>query len=203
MWCAASRHAALPNALAWRVLATTMLAVVLSGCAADGQPGATLIAARGRTIAFESIDGPPQPVFQKLVENLAAEAVARQVTVISREATPQYRIRGYLAASVEGRRTHIGWVWDVYDGQKQRMLRIVGEEPGVRRASDAWSVADDQMLRQIARTSIDRLAAFLAGSGGSPSPAAEPAAEQTVAAADPSVFAPAVAAAVALADTRN
>jgi hypothetical protein len=181
-------------------LASPLLALVLAACIVDGQPGVSLVASRGATVAFESIDGPPQPVFQKLVENLAAEAVARQVSVISREARPQYRIRGYLAASVEGRRTHIGWVWDVYDADKRRVLRIVGDEPGSR-ASDPWTAADDAMLRKIARTGMDRLASFLntPGTGRPPTPG-PPSADDLVVASNEGSRASALAAAVALAD---
>jgi hypothetical protein len=186
---------------AWRPLAAIALALALASCIVEGQPGISLVASRGPTVAFESIDGPPQPVFQKLVENLAAESVARQVSVISREARPQYRIRGYLAASVEGRRTHIGWVWDVYDSDKRRVLRIVGEEPGGR-ASDAWAVADDAMLRKIAGTSMDRLAVFLNASGSGRPPQPGLADDLTVAGAETGVRASALAAAVALADAR-
>jgi hypothetical protein len=185
------------------VLAAPLFALALTACVADGQPGLSLAASRGATVAFESIDGPPQPVFQKLVENLAAEAVGRQVSVISREARPQYRIRGYLAASVEGRRTNIGWVWDIYDADKRRMLRIVGEEPGSRRNPDAWAAADDAMLRKIARQSIDRLATFLNAPGTDRPPSGPQGADDmTVAAADEGARASALAAAVALADAR-
>jgi hypothetical protein len=188
---------------AWRLVATPafVLALGLAGCTTDGQP--SLTAGRTATIAFESIDGPPQPVFQKLVESLASEAVARQVAVISREATPQYRIRGYLAAHVERGRTHIGWVWDVYDAEKRRALRIAGEEPGGRRGSDAWTAADEQMLRRIARTSMDRLAAFLAASGGGPPPAAPASDGIRVASAGYAAAPPALAAALTLADARR
>jgi hypothetical protein len=188
---------------AGRLLAAPVAALALAACALDGQPGISLVANRGATVAFESIDGPPQPVFQRLVENLAAEAVARQVSVISREASPQYRVRGYLAASIEGRRTHIGWVWDVYDTDKRRVLRIVGEEPGGR-TSDAWGAADDVMLRRIARTGIDRLATFLTSGGTAKPPAGPPAAEDmtVAAAAADGARASALAAAMALADAR-
>jgi len=150
-----------------RLTAASALALALAaaGCTGGGQPIGSLAGGRGATIAFESIDGPPHPVFQRLVENLAAEAVARQVIVISREAAPSYRIRGYMAAHVEGRRTHIGWVWDVYDADKHRVLRIADEEPGGRAGADAWNAADEAMLRRIARTGMDRLAAFLDAGG--------------------------------------
>src|SRR5215510_7481473 len=158
---AAGRLAGAKRARAWRLAGVLAFTLAAAGCTTDGQPMASFASARSGTIAFESIDGPPQPVFQKLVENLATEAVARQVAVISREATPSYRIRGYMAAHLAGKRVHIGWVWDVYDANKRRVLRIASEEPAGRRAGDAWSAADDAMLRRIAQTSMDRLAVFL------------------------------------------
>jgi hypothetical protein len=225
---AAGHLAGAKHARAWRLAGIFALALAAAGCTTDGQPTASFASARSATVAFESIDGPPQPVFQKLVENLATEAVARQVAVISRESTPQYRVRGYMAAHIAGRRIHIGWVWDVYDANKRRVLRIANEELGGRSGGDAWAAADEAMLRRIARTGIDRLAVFLDGSPAS-RPAAEPADEDRVAAAGDgppaagfmpvrqaadastlpvrraqrSAEAPALEAALALADTRH
>src|SRR5262245_42006201 len=197
---AAGRLAGAKRARAWRLAGVLAFALAAAGCTTDGQPMASFASARSGTVAFESIDGPPQPVFQKLVENLATEAVARQVMVISREATPQYRIRGYMAAHVERGRTHIGWVWDVYDAEKRRMLRISGEEPGGRRGSAAWTAADDQMLRKISRTSMERLAAFLGDARTRPQPE-EPADTGGIRVAAAGYTAPALAAALQLADT--
>ena len=117
------------------------------------------------TIAFDSIDGPPVGVFNRLVDNLSAEAQGRQLAIASREGAANYRVRGYLAAQVIRGRTHISWVWDVYDDDKLRALRIVGEEAGGRAGADPWSVADEAMLRRIARASMERLAGFVAQSG--------------------------------------
>ena len=127
-------------------------------------------AASGPTIAFESIDGPPVGVFNRLVDNLSAEAQARNLAIASREGAANYRVRGYLAAQVIRGRTHISWVWDVYDDDKLRALRISGEEAGGRGGGDPWSVADEAMLRRIARTSMDRLAAFLRNPGAPAEP---------------------------------
>src|SRR5262249_47400328 len=91
----------------------------------------------------------------RLGETIRGDGGGGQVTVICGEATPSYRIRGYMAAHVEGRRTHIGWVWDVYDADKHRVLRIADEEPGGRAGADAWNAADEAMLRRIARTGMD------------------------------------------------
>jgi hypothetical protein len=171
-------------------LAALALALVgAAACTTDGNPpgmAAMPAAARGSTIAFESIDGPPVGVFQKLVLDLSEEAQARQVTVVSRESTPAYRIRGFLAVHVVQGRPQVAWVWDVYDAEKRRALRISGEEPGTRKGADAWGAADDQMLRRIARVSVERLVAFLASPGTPqlPEPSSPPA-RPAVAAAEP------------------
>jgi hypothetical protein len=156
------------------IVAALALALTAGGCATSGPTTANLATERGASIAFESIDGPPVGVFQNLVTTLAAEATARQVQVVSRAGQPAYRIRGYLAAIVAGSRSHISWVWDVYDTDKHRVLRIAGEEAGGRPGANAWAAADDQMLRRIARSSMDRLVAFLAAPQAPAGPATQP-----------------------------
>jgi hypothetical protein len=137
-------------------------AVALGGCSSSGLPGA-LAGANGqaRTVAFESIDGPPETVFKNLVRELNQEAQSRQVSVVSRESAAQYRIRGYVAAHVQGKKTMISWVWDVYDADHQRAMRLTGEEVGAS-GRTAWNAADDQVVNHIARDGMTRLAAFLA-----------------------------------------
>jgi len=137
-------------------------ALALSGCVSDGQPGMMGSAPRNATVAFESIDGPPPGQFQTLVQDLNDEAQARRVAVISREAPSVYRVRGYLAAKVVKGQTTISWVWDVFDRDERRALRITGEETAKAPGHDAWVAADDAMLRRIARESVEQLAAFLA-----------------------------------------
>ena len=149
---------------AWRGIAAALLALCAAGCSETTSSNASLTTS-GRTaptIAFESIDGPPVGVFNRLVDNLSAEAQGRQLALASREGAASYRVRGYVAAQVIRGRTHISWVWDVYDDDKLRVLRITGEEAGGRGGADPWSVADDTMVRKIARASMDRLAGFVA-----------------------------------------
>src|SRR5665647_858029 len=135
-------------------------AVGLAGCVYDGQPNLSAAQPRGATVAFESIDGPPPAQFATLVHNLNDEAQTRGLAVISRENPSAYRVRGYLAAKVVKGQTTIGWVWDVFDGDEHRALRITGEETAPGRQRDAWTAADDAMLQRIARTSMEQLAAF-------------------------------------------
>lgn len=139
-----------------------------AGCTTDSAPGLVHVAMRAPTITFESIDGPPAAVFTKFVAALAAEAEARQILVVSRQTAAVYRVRVYVAANVVEGRTHYDWVWDVYDADQRRTLRIAGEEPGAGRAQDAWSALDDQTLMRIARVSMDRLARSLALPGTTP-----------------------------------
>jgi hypothetical protein len=135
--------------------------ITLAGCGPDGGPGLMAGQPRGATVAFESIDGPPPVQFAKLVHDLNTEAQTRQLAVTSRDSPAAYRVRGYLAAQVAKGATTISWVWDVFDRDQRRVLRISGAETDKRRHGDAWSLADDAMLARIARSSMEQLAAFL------------------------------------------
>ncbi|HVV62461.1 MAG TPA: hypothetical protein VHD14_11965 [Pseudolabrys sp.] len=158
--------------MSWLLVAAC--AAGLAGCTTDGQPTASLSSSspRGASVAFESIDGPPSGVFRKLVQKLNDEAQSRRLAVVSRESPSAYRVRGYLAAEVADGRTAIAWVWDVYDGEQHRALRISGKEQadGHQRA---WAAADDAMVQKIARASMDELAAFLTSAPAAPEPPAE------------------------------
>ena len=149
--------------------------MALAACNPEDRPGASASQPRGATVAFESIDGPPPGQFHELVQALNNEAQTRRLAVISRESPSTYRVRGYLAAKVTKRETTISWVWDVFDRDDRRALRIAGEEAAKGRHRDAWSVADDEMLRRIARSSMDQLAVFLTSPDVAPgTPDAEP-----------------------------
>ena len=158
-------------------LLTVVLGLGLAGCAtAPQQVPAAYASARGPTIAFESIDGPPESIFRKYVQNISDEANARQMAIVSREAPAQFRVRGYLATLVEKRRgTVIAWVWDVYDIDQRRALRITGEEKTSGAGRGTWAAADDTVLRRIAKNGMDQLAAFLAAPNAQPGPPATPA----------------------------
>ncbi|HZL39882.1 MAG TPA: hypothetical protein VFC45_06340 [Pseudolabrys sp.] len=136
-------------------------AMALTACNPQDNPSTLAGQPRGASVAFESIDGPPPGQFRRLVQSLNTEAQSRQLAVMSHDSASAYRVRGYLAAKVAKRETTISWVWDVFDRDDHRALRITGEETakGVRR--NAWSAADDEMLNRIARSSMDQLAAFL------------------------------------------
>jgi hypothetical protein len=150
------------------LVAALLLGLTAAGCTTNGQPPLASATLRGPTVAFESIDGPPESVFHKLVQTLSEEAEARQLAVVSREGPAQYRVRGYVSAQTQGKRTTVAWVWDVYDGDQRRAIRISGEEPASTAGRGTWAVADDLVLRRIAYAGMDRLVAFLASPDAQP-----------------------------------
>jgi hypothetical protein len=150
------------------VLLAAACALALTACDPHDNPGAFMGQPRGASVAFESIDGPPPGQFRQLVQDLNNEAQTRRLMVISRESPSAYRVRGYLAAKVVGKReTTISWVWDVFDGDDRRALRIEGDET-VKGGHHGWSAVDDEMMNRIARNSMEQLAAFLTSGEAAP-----------------------------------
>jgi hypothetical protein len=146
--------------VAFGLLAPALLGISLADCDTTGQPMMPLASAPAGTVAFERIDGLPEPQFRRLVQNLSDEASTRRIAVVSREGAAQYRVRGYAAAQIRGKHTVIAWVWDVYDANQQRVTRLGGEEEADNH-QHGWGAADDQVLRRIAHEGMDQLASFL------------------------------------------
>jgi len=142
----------------------------LGGCASGGAPGASFaMASDGPTVAFESIDGPPPAVFDRMVGVLDSESKLRNLSIVSREGSAAYRVRSYLSAQMIRGKTVIAWVWDVYDRDQQRALRLSGQEVGGKAGRDAWNAADDLVLRKIAQAGLSGLTGMI---NGTPEPAA-------------------------------
>lgn len=156
-----------------RAIRASLLLAVLSltaACTTNGSGPMATTSSFGPTVAFESVDGPPQQVFDKLVRALEAESTARSFTIVSREAQASYRVRSYLSAQVRrGGKTTIAWVWDVYDRDQERALRLSGEEPAGK-GRDAWAMADEQMMRRIALAGLNGLNGLISGSSAPESP---------------------------------
>lgn len=155
------------------------IACGLGGCAGGGAARdafamASSNSSSGPTVAFESIDGPPPQVFERMVGILDSESKLRSLSIVSREGAAAYRVRSYLAAEVNQGRTAIAWVWDVYDQNQQRTLRLSGEEPTGKAGRDAWASADDLVLRKIAQAGLSGLASMMSGTAPADAPQAPP-----------------------------
>jgi hypothetical protein len=187
-----------------RVMIAAVLLVVaaaLGGCAGGSATGSGSYAmastGSGPTVAFESIDGPPPQVFDRMVNVLDSESKLRNLSIVSREGGASYRVRSYLSAKVVRGKTVIAWVWDVYDNNQQRALRLSGDEAAGKAGRDAWAAADDLVLRKIAQAGLAGLSGMI---NGTPDAAPAPAPARggpAVASADgivPAQDAPAVAA---------
>ena len=158
-----------------------VVACALGGCAGGGAASGSFamagngsIGGGGSTVTFESIDGPPPAVFDRMVSVLDSESKLRNLQIVSREGGASYRVRSYLSAQVVRGKTVIAWVWDVYDNNQQRALRLSGTEPGGKAGRDAWAAADDLVLRKIAQAGLAGLSGMINGSPDAPQPAPAP-----------------------------
>ncbi len=108
-----------------------------------------------------------------MVSVLDSETKLRNLSIVSREGSAAYRVRSYLSAQVIRGKTVIAWVWDVYDRDQQRALRLSGQEVGGKAGRDAlrnpWGAADDLVLRKIAQAGLSGLTGMI---NGTPEPAA-------------------------------
>ena len=158
--------------------ALLLVACALGGCAGGGAASGSFAMATsggGSTVAFESIDGPPPHVFDRMVGVIDSESKLRNLQIVSREGGASYRVRSYLSAQVVRGKTMIAWVWDVYDNNQQRALRLSGEEPAGKAGRDAWAAADDLVLRKIAQAGLSGLSGMINGTPEAPQPAPAPA----------------------------
>jgi hypothetical protein len=164
------RFPAVPASRSKLLPAVLLLGVVLGlgGCVSNSGGGpmnaqASMSSASGPTVAFESIDGPPPQVFERMVNVLDSEAKLRSLAIVSRKDSAAFRIRSYLSAQVRGHNTSIAWVWDVYDRDQNRAFRLSGEESTGKGGRDAWGSADDVTLRRIAQAGLTGLSSMING----------------------------------------
>src|SRR5947209_6742447 len=172
------------------VAAVIALACVASGCSTGGQNMAVFAqqtSGGGATLAFESIDGPPPAVFDRLVNALNTEAQGKPVLIVQRDGSAAYHVRTYLSAQVRRGRSVIAWAFDVYDRDQQRALRLTGEEAAGKAGRDAWSAADDQLLRRIAQAGLGGMASYLGAGDSQPAPQAPGRGQAIASAAEPVV----------------
>lgn len=169
----------LPASRALVAAALFAIATAVGGCASNGATGssnsyAMASAGSGQTVTFESIDGPPPQVFDRMVNVLDTESKLRNLSIVSREGRASYRVRSYLSAQVVRGKAVIAWVWDVYDNNQQRALRLSGEEATGKAGRDAWAAADDLVLRKIAQAGLSGLSGMINGTPDTaPAPAPE------------------------------
>jgi hypothetical protein len=163
------------------MFAAALACLLLAACQTDnGLVTGSLGPSNPHAIAFESIDGPPPTVFERLVAQLTKEAEARKLPIVSRANPGAWRVRLYLAAHMQKKQAVISWVGDIFDTRYDRAFRVAGEEPVSPPRRDVWALADDTVLARIAARSLDAIMAQINAPELSPSPApGEPSGRET------------------------
>jgi hypothetical protein len=149
-------------------IAACLLALTLAGCNgtlvpldASTNAGRQIGNVQAVPVAFTALEGAPDTIQTRFVDRLAQEALSRQLRPVEAEAA-RYFIRGYLSATTSEGSTTFIYVWDVFDGSRQRIQRVEDQISLARRATDPWSLADDALLGSLAAKSADDLATLIA-----------------------------------------
>ncbi len=154
--------------LAARIVGIVAFAALTAACTTTG---GGLPTGRHSTVAFDRIDGLPHTVFDRYVRKLGDEAEARNVPVVTREGFAPYRIKGYASVWTRGRQATMSWVWEVYDSDGQRVMRIAGDEKAGSAGRDAWQAVSDDVLARAARNGMEQLSAYFRGPDSPPAAA--------------------------------
>ena len=117
------------------------------------------ISPHGASLAFASLDGPPEAVSERFREQFDKAAQSRDVALAKPEAA-QYRLRGYLTASSTQGGTRLAYVLDVYDRQGRRVQRLT-DETGLKPDANPWDALDERSLAAFADRGAEDVAAFL------------------------------------------
>ncbi|MGA8169611.1 MAG: hypothetical protein WB816_02055 [Methylocystis sp.] len=117
------------------------------------------VSPRGASLAFSSIEGPPDALGARFMQRFTQAAQARDIALATPE-TAQYRLRAYLTASPAQGATRLAYVLDVFDRQGRRVQRLT-DEAGVGPASEPWEAVDDRALALFADRGAEEIAAFL------------------------------------------
>lgn len=150
-----------------RVMAAALAglsALALGACQQLDGPAAS---AAGVPVAVETIEGAPAALQDKVNAEVASQASARRIEIVSGETQPRYRLKGYLTAySTDTGETALAIVWDVFDSSKKRAQRVSTTTLAKGQAEDPWSKIGESQISRATAQSMNDVAAFLAGSAG-------------------------------------
>lgn len=147
--------------LSARIVGIVALALSSAACTTTG--GGGLPSGQNATVAFDRVDGLPPAVFERYVRKLNDEAEAKRVPVVTREGFAPYRIKGYVSLWTRKRENTLSWVWEVFDSDGQRVMRISGDEKVGKAGRDAWQTVSDEVLARAARSGMEQLSEYFRG----------------------------------------
>ncbi len=158
------------------------LLLLVAGCQSAGTE-TRAYQAPGVPVALDTIEGAPDALKTRVNDEVASQATARRIELVSGSAAPRYTLRGYLTAypTATGD-TALAFVWDVFDASKKRTQRVSTTTVARGQSSDPWSQIGETQIAKTTSQSMNQVAAFLSGAvvPGSPAPTSSTAATGTL-----------------------
>lgn len=148
-----------------RVAAIAVASIGVAGCQQGLMEGAA-VSAPGVPVAVETIEGAPDALQAKVSAEVATQASARRIELVSAESAPRYRLKGYLTAyPTDNGETALAFVWDVFDSSKKRAQRVSTTTIARGQSQDPWQQIGETQIAKAASQSMNEVASFLAASG--------------------------------------
>ncbi len=153
-----------------KISAVLFISIAMSGCmetasdlnSARQKPYAQQVQAPNVPVVLVSLEGAPETQIQQLNQLLESHAKQHGIILVSENAQPRFRLKGYLSAYTAQEGTSISWVWDVYDTRLQRAQRVDGSTLVKQTNADPWAAINDATLNTVAASSMTDIAAYLA-----------------------------------------
>ncbi len=124
-------------------------------------------AAGGNSIRFLPIIGAPVEAVTPLSRQLGADARSLGLTIKnSSDSSAAYILKGYLSAFQDGPQISVTYVWDVLDGNGNRVHRIQGSESAPLKRGDPWSAVPPTVMQKIATKTMSEFNSWRDSSGG-------------------------------------
>jgi hypothetical protein len=151
-----------PNALT----STQEEAIAAASQTSSGNQTASLAAAANPQLVIPPAIGAPESAVLPLNQRLSARAQELGIPLSPAASADGLTMKGYFSAITEGPQTTVIYVWDVIDGQGNRLTRIQGQERGARTAGEGWTSVEPELMQRIADQTIDAYASWLLARAG-------------------------------------
>ena len=154
--------------------AAALACLGLQACQQSIEAAGRRVDAPGVPVALVGVEGAPAALQAEVDSQVATQASARRIELVSGAEQPRYRLRGYLTAyPTDNGETALAFVWDVFDNSKQRAQRVTTTTLAKGGGGDPWSQIGKSQIEKATSQSMNQVAAFLAGSSiGSSAPSA-------------------------------
>ncbi|MBP1883486.1 hypothetical protein J2Z50_001771 [Ensifer mexicanus] len=107
------------------------------------------------SIRFLPIIGAPVEAVTPLSKQLGADARAQGLAIKgSADKTSEHILKGYFSALNDGGKTTVVYVWDILDGNGNRLHRIQGQATVASTAAEPWSAVPPETMQAIATKTI-------------------------------------------------